>query len=405
MAVAPFPFDSLPRLSLADLAVGNAAVTWLGHVARAESRPEGPPRALGLEVSGARLVGVSRRGSERAGGRSIDASAGASINASTALVWVGREGARALVSLPGALVRSVAGRLLAGPKELAAPRPLTAAEHALAAMLCASALAGLSIEGSGAGSAAWSVEPWQPFPELRAALAATEKRLAGWPCLELIVALDGRVHPLRVWMPPSLIHRRPRPATPPSWLSRLRIELPLVVASAPMEPDSLARLQVRDVVIVEAPAGGAELRVACGAVGLLVRPGASHAVIESSYRRRVKPSSEGPAADAPRFSSGATADAQLDAAAGSLSDALADSLPDALADALVDDVTAELTVTLGSVALSLRQLTELAVGQVVSLGRPLHGPFELRIAGKPIGRGELVDVEGSLGVRIVSLQA
>jgi flagellar motor switch/type III secretory pathway protein FliN len=389
MAVAPFPFETLPRISLADLAVGNSAVTWLGQMARAESRPEGPLRALGLEVTGARLVGVS--------GRSNDGASNDAIDSSTGLVWVGREGARALVSLPGSLVRSVAGRLLAGPKELAAPRPLTAAEHALAAMLCASALAGLCVEDGGAGSAAWSVEPWQPFPEVRSALAATEKRLTGWPRLEVIVALDGREHPLRVWTPPSLVHRRPRSAAPPSWLARLRIELPLVVAAAPMEPAVLARLQVRDVIVVEAPAGGAELRVSRGAVGLRVRPGASHAVIESSYRRRVKSPSEGPAAAVPPFSSGGAADAQPDASV--------DASVDALADALVDDVTAELTVTLGSVALSLRQLTELAVGQVVSLGRPLHGPFELRIAGKPMGRGELVDVEGSLGVRIVSLQA
>ena len=46
---------------------------------------------------------------------------------------------------------------------------------------------------------------------------------------------------------------------------------------------------------------------------------------------------------------------------------------------------------------------ELAVGQVVSLGRPLAGPFEVRAAGRVVGQGELVDVDGELGVRIVSL--
>ncbi|MDB4955119.1 MAG: hypothetical protein JWO36_2688, partial [Myxococcales bacterium] len=34
---------------------------------------------------------------------------------------------------------------------------------------------------------------------------------------------------------------------------------------------------------------------------------------------------------------------------------------------------------------------------------PLAGPFELRAAGKILGKGELVDVDGELGVRIVSL--
>jgi flagellar motor switch/type III secretory pathway protein FliN len=55
--------------------------------------------------------------------------------------------------------------------------------------------------------------------------------------------------------------------------------------------------------------------------------------------------------------------------------------------------------------MSLRQVLDLAVGQIVTLGRPLAGPFELRAAGRLIGRGELVDVDGELGVRIVSLES
>ena len=43
------------------------------------------------------------------------------------------------------------------------------------------------------------------------------------------------------------------------------------------------------------------------------------------------------------------------------------------------------------------------IGQIIGLGRPLAGPFELRAAGRAVGRGELVDVDGELAVRIVSL--
>ncbi len=71
--------------------------------------------------------------------------------------------------------------------------------------------------------------------------------------------------------------------------------------------------------------------------------------------------------------------------------------------ALPDEAHTELTVALGTTQLTLRQITELAVGQVVQLGRPLGGPFELRVAGRVLGRGELVDVDGELAVRIVSL--
>jgi type III secretion protein Q len=70
---------------------------------------------------------------------------------------------------------------------------------------------------------------------------------------------------------------------------------------------------------------------------------------------------------------------------------------------LPDDAHVELTVGLGTTQLSLRQVFELAVGQVVPLGRPLAGPFEIRARGTLVGSGELVDVDGELGVRIVSL--
>jgi flagellar motor switch/type III secretory pathway protein FliN len=70
---------------------------------------------------------------------------------------------------------------------------------------------------------------------------------------------------------------------------------------------------------------------------------------------------------------------------------------------LPDDAHVELTVGLGTTRMSLRQVFELAVGQVVPLGRPLAGPFDVRAAGKFVGKGELVDVDGELAVRIVSL--
>lgn len=436
MALSPFPFHTLPRLIASDLALCNAAAGWLGG---GSGRGSGASVVLGVAAADWRLVAVGRR--------EPDAGAG--------LAWLVRDGARVLVSLPGDVVRAVARRLLAAPLELEAPRPLTSAEHAVAAMLCASALeeweelekegaaeaaeereggkrpggggdvapgaadplevrppGGGRDDGDGrrgpavervvarrgaavvvtgrsvtvtplrevassdmAGSAAaldpWracSVEVWQPVPEVRTALAQTSQRVSGWPCLELAVRLDGKERVVRVWVPPQLAHLRPsravRRGLASSAFASIVQELPVVMAAAPLEPEALARLSPRDVIIVAAPERGAELRVGRGAIGVRLVAGSghgpAHAVIESSYRRAVDP--------------------------------------------LSDDVTSELTVTLGAATLSLRQLGELAVGQVVPLGRPLGGPFELRVAGKLIGSGELVDVDGALGVRVLSLQ-
>ncbi len=60
-------------------------------------------------------------------------------------------------------------------------------------------------------------------------------------------------------------------------------------------------------------------------------------------------------------------------------------------------------VELGSVSLSAAEVTSLRPGDVLETGRKLAEPVVLRVAGKAIARGDLVDVEGELGVRIREL--
>ena len=68
-----------------------------------------------------------------------------------------------------------------------------------------------------------------------------------------------------------------------------------------------------------------------------------------------------------------------------------------------DEAGLPVTVQLGTTRLSLRRLGELAVGEVIGLGRPLAGPYEIHAGGRLIGHGELVDLDGETGIRIVSL--
>ena len=74
-------------------------------------------------------------------------------------------------------------------------------------------------------------------------------------------------------------------------------------------------------------------------------------------------------------------------------------------EALLADLPIELTCRLGSVSMTARELVELGPGAVVSLGRPLGAGVELVSAGQVVARGELVDVDGELGVRIVDVAA
>lgn len=68
--------------------------------------------------------------------------------------------------------------------------------------------------------------------------------------------------------------------------------------------------------------------------------------------------------------------------------------------ALLEAPETTLEVRLGSVDLSLRELGELSSGQVLTLDRRVGAEAELVVDGRVIGRGELVDVEGEIGVRI-----
>jgi flagellar motor switch/type III secretory pathway protein FliN len=57
-------------------------------------------------------------------------------------------------------------------------------------------------------------------------------------------------------------------------------------------------------------------------------------------------------------------------------------------------------VELGAVTMSAREWAALRPGDVVAVGRRVSEPVVLRVAGMVVARGELVDIEGELGVRI-----
>jgi flagellar motor switch protein FliN/FliY len=148
-------------------------------------------------------------------------------------------------------------------------------------------------------------------------------------------------------------HLMARAAAPrfPAWAARWTLDVPVVLARCALP--AATKLRVRDLVTVERVH---ELEIFAGAVGL--SPSLTEVV--SGY--------------VPRDMS------------------------------LPDDAHVELSVALGTVKMPLRDVLGLAVGQIVQLGRPLSGPFEVRVQGRSVGRGELVDVDGELAVRIVSLE-
>jgi flagellar motor switch protein FliM len=69
----------------------------------------------------------------------------------------------------------------------------------------------------------------------------------------------------------------------------------------------------------------------------------------------------------------------------------------------VQSVPVTVVVELGRRNLTISDVTRLRLGQIIDLQRTPSEPVDLTIDGKLIGKGELVDVDGELGVRILRL--
>lgn len=274
--------------------------------------------------------------------RLVGSAAAAATDAARAVViaW----GVPLEVSVDGGTARRIAQQLLGGPVELAAARPLDATEQALWALVVAAAVEDLGIAGT-----VVPVVDGEPSGSITEPLDNFELSIGG--------AVTATVH---VRTPRELVLRVPPARPPPAWAGTTFVDLVIALGRCALPRDAIGLLAPRDVITVEPPVGGrAELVIGAGALGLRAAPGAVEAEVATGYVVRDM--------------------------------------------ALPDDAHLELTVALGTTRLSVRALGELALGQVVSLGRPLAGPFELRVEGRVIGRGELVDVDGELGVRVVSL--
>jgi hypothetical protein len=369
---SPFPFERLPRVSREGAARQSALARQLA------ARPTGA--RLAKLLGAVRIVRIG------------EAFARFEPHGAIAEVRVG--GTSIAVVASG--MRAIAQKLFGGPDELAAPRPATPAEHAALALVLATALAdaGASAEVWPLSDAAREVVTRELVAAARLSKQALDEReligrgglisdeepatvagsrrsretpAAHMPTqvapigdratrdpigIEVVAEVGGSLLTVVAWCPAALVFQAPPVRSPPGWT----FDLPVVVARCALPRETLHGLAVRDVVVVERDL---MLVIGDGGVRLGAAPGAVEATVTTGYVR----------ADM----------------------------------ALPDDAHLELTVQLGTTRLSLRRIGELAVGEVIGLGRPLAGPYEIHAGGRRIGTGELVDLDGEIGVRIVSL--
>jgi len=191
-------------------------------------------------------------------------------------------------------------------------------------------------------------------------------------------------------------------------LSTVRTWLRAEIGQAEIASADLEYIRVKDVVLLDALSarpdrgepGTATLRVGLGGS----RVEAEVFVEDGQYKARIKdfvlgePAFQRVLPSAQESESFSNPDEVPPESEGDMDDANKPEGGDLLAD-----IPLQLAVELARVPVTADEVVALKVGQVIELHRSPGEPVELSVNGKVVARGELVEVEGQLGVRVLSL--
>lgn len=374
-------------------------------------------------------------------------------------------GARGLVEVDLVLAHAIIDLLLGAPGESAVARPLTEIEQGVLSYVLLELFKAFSPEAAESGRHRIRLERIVGSLDEGLSLFADEQSVAVIELKILIGTATGylRLHlpasSIRAAVPPE--------DSPQRRLRRLRrlqanlrrlggVKLPLraEIGCAELTAGDIAALRAGDVMLVDAlttradlgEAGRADLRIGFGRAGkieaaLEVTDGRYHATIENVILGEERPPSaaesalaselpaehgEEPAPEAEaheehpepeepdlpfEHDSDHTAITDLSAhfrkqQSGEGDDDVTDNDEAGMgADAaeLLNDVPLQVVVELARVPITAEELVSLHHGKILDLGRAPGEPVDLSVNGKVVARGELVEVEGQLGVRIVSM--
>jgi type III secretion system YscQ/HrcQ family protein len=372
MTARPFPYADLSRVGAADAGLLRAALRALRV---ADARATAEAEAL-LGVRAALVPGAAELLSSEA--------ACSALGAAPCGPWLEHAaGARSVAlvcELAPELAAALVDRVLGGDGRTAhaAGQPLDdvscGALAYLAACACAASAAPLRVHA-----------PRITPGEARALFAGA--RVLVWP---LALALAGQhAGRLRVFIPESgarelALHARPAPRNA---LRELLVTLCAHAACVMLSRREAAALAVGDIVVPDrcgltrnggAYAGTIELHaVGSRHVQFRAHARARELVIESASAGGDSTMSEGKRIEPRSAEPGRSA--------------------------LGDDVPIELCLEIARFTLPLGELAALAPGEVLSTGSAIGEHVALSIAGRVIARGELVEVDGEVGMRVLEL--
>ncbi|HEY6081089.1 MAG TPA: FliM/FliN family flagellar motor switch protein [Polyangiaceae bacterium] len=340
-----YPWGALEPVSRAAERVGSGLRRRLRLDARAVGRALGELLELPTEI----VVRRSRLGPPMA---------------PPGTVWLGADGVALGVFAEPALAACLAAKVLRRSEPLVDPlEPLSPALLGL--------VAALAVEGARRAGVASTLLEGPPAAE-EALLVDATLLLEGRPFAVAVAIVGG-------WSP-SLGSEPARLAR----LGELELRLPLVIATCALTRQELLALQVFGALL---PGAGATVDLAGVGRGMLVAPQGERAIA-------VEIRADG------RLVVGEAAQARLsvEREKPSASELEAADLTDVLLDTPI-----VVRVELGAVSMTAREWAELGPGDVIETAQRIAEPVLLRVAGREVGRGELVNVDGQVGVRIHKL--
>lgn len=370
----PYPWDSLPRWSRSEAALSGR----MAELAR-----------------GAELAGVARTLSEllevdvRVAPGRVGATSAERLPEVLAPGVVGvaleHRAGRLAVELEPAMALAIVDRVLGGEgASPAAAAPLSAVEEGVLAFLAARACAA----DTSPATACVVVDVFETREGLRGWLG--EGTIACWG---LTLVLGARQAPARLWVPERTLSRASVAIAGelPRALGEVPVRLAARLGRASLPAREVASLAAGDVLLPDELGCGRDAHGAPEPSELSLTSGSGAAVVR--LRRDggdwiVRGLERGaPPRSATLVEAAMTESKEEIVRTGEL--------------AVVAEVPVEVSIELGRIELRVSELAALVPGRVISARIPVGGPVELRAAGRTLAVGELVDVEGELGVRIL----
>lgn len=330
--------------------------------------------------------------------------------------------ARGLLEVDIGLAHWAIDTLLGGTGEAVGLRPLTDIEEGVMTFVVLETLKALS-PSLDASLPRLRLETIAPSLEQALSVLSEDETLA---VIQLKAVFGGQVGYIRLFVPEGVLAVAGPPPEAPvrrqrrtlelaehgDRLANVKVWLRAEIGQVEISSGDLAQLRERDVVLVDGlsarpdknEGGTAQLRLGLSrtghlAVDVAIDSGRYVATLKSVVLGAPMPPSTDPDARPP------VVEAPRDDADESTNTGSERDMEEGQADAadLLNDVPLQISVEIGRLPTTAEEIVGLKVGHVFDLNRQVGEPLDLSVNGKIVARGELVEIEGNLGIRIVTL--